>query len=105
MEHSDLENTFNYYSNLMKKDFIMTDFDHSILDTASLFNSYTTNPSDFDKKQQHVKKIPISDKKESKNKKKRINIPNATIQRHNHIRDKRSKFDGSDSNESNKVEI
>lgn len=105
---TDLSDTFIYYSNLMKKDFIMTDFDDSILSTASLFNTYTTNPSDFVQNKQHVKKIPVSDKKTTKNKKKRINIPNARITRHNHIRPRssnRGKSDNNDTNEYDTIEI
>ena len=105
---TDLNDTFIYYSNLMKKDFIMTNFDDSTLNTASLFNSYTTNSSDFVQNKQHVRKIPVSDKKTTKNKKKRINIPNARITRHNHIRPRssnRRKSDNNDTNEYDKVEI
>ena len=99
MDNTNLVDTFNYYSNLMKKDFIMSEYDTSILDTASLFNSYTTNPSDFNQKQQQVKKIPINDKKSTKNKKKRINIRNATIRRHSHIRYTKSNHGDNNNND------
>ena len=88
MERIDLQQTFQYYSNMMKNDFLMTNPEFP-LNTMSLFNSYSTNPSDIEPIQvnnQHHDKNATK-----KNKKLRINIPNATIRRHSHLRHRRSK--------------
>ena len=89
MEKTDLNETYKYYSNMMKQDFLMEDIGIDI-NTMSLFNSYSTNPSD-------IEPIQLNNERDvdngiKKNKKSRINIQNATIRRHSHIRPRRSKY-------------
>lgn len=103
MEPVDLQATYNYYSNMMKFDFIMDGMDDSLLQTGSLFNSYSTNPSDIEPIQ--VNNEQQVEKSSKKNKKLRITIPNATIRRHSHLRHRRSKqyenIDEPDGNDTN----
>ena len=62
----DLDNMYEMYSNMLQNDFLMPDI--------------STMVSNIDKKEDK-----LSVKNTTKNKKKRYNIPNVAITRHNHI--------------------
>jgi hypothetical protein len=83
-----------HYSKLMMEDFVMpqvssTNWNMTIFGTDAVNFGEKDENKENKESEEAVENLKIDEKKEknpSKNKKKRINILNATIQRHNHIR-------------------
>ena len=83
---TDLTQALNFYSNLLQQDFVMSNNPGD-----SLFNKYVTKPDNWTVKideTESKKEVKLSETHQ--NKIKTINIPNATIKRHSHIRSRRS---------------